>query len=66
MLWITLEGLLCRGFNVEMLRKVVDVARDVRHKMVGNTRWILCTTMQLDHEYIHKSLGVLRHCYATL
>jgi hypothetical protein len=25
MLWITLEGLLCRGFNVEMLRDEVTV-----------------------------------------
>jgi hypothetical protein len=52
--------------DVELLRKVADVARDVRRKIANNARWILCTMMQLDPEYTCRSLGVLADAITQL
>jgi hypothetical protein len=52
--------------DVELLRKVADVARDVRHRIANNAKWILCTMTQLDPEYTCKSLGVLADAITQL
>jgi hypothetical protein len=52
--------------DVELLRKVTDVARDVRCKIANNAKWILCTMTQLDPEYTCKSLGVLADAITQL
>jgi hypothetical protein len=53
-----LNTLECLGpSNAELLRKIMNIASEVRSKLVSNAKWILCTVVQHDSEYLSRGLG---------
>jgi hypothetical protein len=53
-----LNTLECLGpSDAELLRKIMNIASEVRSKLVSNAKWILCTVVQHDSEYLSRGLG---------